>query len=211
MWPDKMKDPTWKYESKLWKRGVALIGGADEVGRGSFAGPVTTAICCFEKRIIPPKGIVVRDSKLMSDTQRTKSSEWIKETAFCWAIGNSSAKEIDTLGIVKATQKAFRRAAKKLANLDFLLVDAFYVPYLSGLPVKNQEAIVKGDRLSYSIAAASILAKVERDLKMQKIASEYPQFGWEKNKGYGTKSHRDAIKKHGLTVYHRRSYSSSSF
>lgn len=200
--------PDFSFEKKLWEKGLKLVCGVDEVGRGSFAGPVFAGAVVFSpnSKFDLPKQIIINDSKKLSEVQRKISSDWIKHNAFCWGIGSSSVRKINKHGIKKATEIAFRNAIKACNELvDFLLVDAFYVPRAVGLAKKSQTPIVKGDSLSFSIAAASILAKVERDSFMEKLGKKriYQKYEWFKNKGYGTKAHREAITKHGITKYHR--------
>jgi ribonuclease HII len=251
-----MQLPTVTYEKQIWKRGYKYIAGIDEVGRGCFAGPVVAAAVAFapitnyqfsifnqiqnsnDKRgeggspiksgMTIPK---INDSKKLNSKQREIASKWIKENCLAWGIGEASASTINRIGIVKATEMAFRKAIK-MANdklqmtnregnrrqipdqvrhdkrIDFLLIDAFYIPHVKGLRRKNQKAIVKGDSKSISIAAASIIAKVYRDQLMEKIGSRqrYKKYDWISNKGYGTKTHLEAIKKYGTNGYHRRQF-----
>ncbi|KKT33453.1 MAG: Ribonuclease HII [Candidatus Woesebacteria bacterium GW2011_GWB1_44_11b] len=212
--------PDFNFEEKLWQRGFRFVAGADEVGRGSFAGPVVAAAVVFEPTALAlssrafgsQKGanrslVQINDSKKLRPRQREKAAIWIKENAYSWAIGASSVAEINKLGVGKATQIAFRRAiAGCELDIEYLLIDAFYVPYLRGLNKRRQKPIVKGDSLSVSIAAASIIAKVERDGLMRKLSRQFKEYRWGKNKGYGTKEHREAIKKYGTTKHHRRAF-----
>ncbi len=211
-----MKLPTFKYEKEIWTRGYKYIAGIDEVGRGCFAGPVVAATCVFRKNQVIKQemlnGAKINDSKKLTKLQREKTAKWIKENAL-WGIGEASASIINRVGIVKATQIAFRKAIKmangKSANtVDYLLIDAFYIPYVKSLRRKNQLAIVKGDSKSISIAAASIIAKVYRDHLMDKVGKRkrYRKYKWEKNKGYGTKEHLLAIQKYGTNGYHRKQF-----
>ena len=238
-----MSYPNFHFEQSVWKEGYKFVAGVDEVGRGALAGPVVAGCVVFERNFSKNKnsifatqklnGIKIDDSKKLSAKQREEASNWIKENALTWGIGEASAREIDKLGIVKATNRAMRRAIgnanQRLHDpIQFLLIDAFYLPYAKGIPrpVKRkrrhkvnekwrsnlssglQKAIVKGDEKSYSIAAASIVAKVYRDDLMVKLGrkNKYRKYAWGKNVGYGTRSHRDAIKKLGINVYHRRSF-----
>ena len=211
--PDsKFRLPDFSFEKKLWKRNFKIVAGVDEVGRGSFAGPVVTAAVAFApvqsaKFRVQSLKITINDSKKLTPKQREKANKWIKENALYWAVGEASVNEINKLGIVKATQIAFRKAISK-TKADFLLIDAFYIPYVAGLRRKNQKAIIKGDTKSISIAAASIIAKVYRDKLMTDLSkkAKYKEYGWDKNKGYGTLDHRNAIKKYGLTRLHRRDF-----
>ena len=215
-----MELPDFKYEKELWQKGYEFVAGADEVGRGSFAGPVTAACVVFaaNSNFQAPifnefsKEIIINDSKKLRPRQREKAAEWIKENALFWAIGAASVMEINKLGVGRATQTAFRRAiASCELEIDYLLVDAFWVPYLRGLSKKCQKPIKKGDCLSISIAAASIVAKVERDALMRKLSRKFKEYGWSRNKGYGTREHQEAIQKHGITKHHRKAFISSFF
>ena len=210
-----------------------MVAGADEVGRGCFAGSVVAAVVAFgkntvfEDKIFSSKGrrIAINDSKKLTFKQREISASWIRKNCLVWGAGEVGVGVINRVGIAKATQMAFRKAvvnaSRKLA-IDYLLIDAFYIPYVRGFPSvrrqarqrswndpkSRQIAIINGDEKSYSIAAASIIAKVYRDRLMQNLGSKprYRRYGWETNKGYGTKLHRQAIKKYGITKYHRKAF-----
>lgn len=199
-----MKLPDFSFEKKLWKKGFRIIAGVDEVGRGVFAGPVVAACVTF-KGISPQNGrtVKINDSKKLTANQREKAEVWIKKNALAWGIGEASVGQINRLGIKKASEIAFRKAISKVKP-DFLLIDAFYIPYVRGLRRKNQLAIINGDEKSISIAAASIVAKVYRDKLMEKLARKNRKYHWDKNKGYGTKKHQKAIKKYGATRLHRK-------
>lgn len=197
-----MIKPTLKYEQQLWKGGYNNVCGIDEVGRGCFAGPVVVGAVIFPKdcEIIND----VADSKLLNQKVRQKLDPEIKERAVAWAIAEISVLVINKVGIGKATQMAFRKALRLLSvRADFVLIDAFSVNHYSR---KKQKAIIKGDQLCFSIAAASIIAKVYRDDLMRKLHQKYPNYGFDKHKGYGTKEHQEAIKKYGLSKIHRKSF-----
>ena len=205
--------PDFSFEERIAKKGFRIIAGIDEVGRGSFAGPVVAAAVAFAPNskfeILNSKQIRINDSKKLSSRQREMSSHWIKKNALCYGIGKASVAEINKFGIKKACEMAFRRAIKNTNKpVDYLLIDAFYIPYVKGLRRKNQMPIVKGDTKSISIAAASIVAKVYRDRLMVSLGSKrkYKNYGWCQNKGYGTLAHRNAIKKYGLTRLHRKKF-----
>lgn len=236
-----MKPPHFRYERQLWKKGFNLVAGADEVGRGAFAGPVVASTVVFAPnhkfQITNFKqwGVRVDDSKKLTDKQRRVSDKWIKDNSLTWGIGEASVLEINKLGLSKATYSAFRRSVAS-ANMrghfrvEYLLIDAFYIPYVRGLPVgvkKNlgnkklkrkrrkvarkggkQLPIVNGDEKCFSIASASIIAKVYRDDLIIKLGkrSRNKMYGWERNKGYGTADHREAIQKLGTTRYHRQKF-----
>ncbi len=199
-----MTTPTLDFEKKLWKLGFTKVCGVDEVGRGSFAGPVVAGAVIFKDSKIP-EGI--NDSKLLKPLQREKLDKEIKKAALSWAVSEISVRHINKLGIGKATQMAFRKAVKKISP-DFVLIDAFYINNLSR---KKQKAIKKGDQICASISAASIIAKVYRDGLMTALDKKYPAYGFDKHKGYGTKNHRDAIKTHGLCKLHRKSFNLQKF
>lgn len=220
------------FEKDCWDKGLDIVAGADEVGRGCFAGPVVAACVVFsrvdclnassrsvggryEVKFPGSSFIYIDDSKKLTHVQRVKASLWIEKHARAWGVGQASVSEINRLGLGKSTNRAFRRAVASLVNklqhgsrVDRLLVDAFYVPFLKGLPISNQEAIKGGDGKSFSIAAASIVAKVYRDKLMFRLGSldKYIDYKWKKNKGYGTREHIYAISKYGITKYHRRSF-----
>lgn len=199
--------PSLDEENQLWKQGFSLICGLDEVGRGAFAGPVVVGAIIFPENVKLPKGIA--DSKLLKPRQREKLDVQIKKIAISWAVAEIAVLHINKLGIGRATQMAFRKAVKKLkVKADFVLIDAFYIKHFNR---KRQKAITHGDRLSLSIAAASIIAKVYRDKLMAKSDQKYPQYGFCKHKGYGTKLHQEAIKKYGLSRLHRKSFNLEKF
>lgn len=204
--------PSLSFENTLWKT-FDFVAGCDEVGRGALAGPVTVGVVIFAKGTNFKNVPRIDDSKKLRPGAREEASEWIKENALAFATASVSARQIDTYGIVKATQKAFRQALahcrrKKNIPIQWVLLDAFHIPYIPNLPKKRQTAIIHGDALSMSIAAASIIAKVERDAYMSNVAKkkQYKKYGWDENKGYGTQKHRDAMKKYGITGFHRKTF-----
>jgi len=207
-----MNLPNFSFEKKLWSRGLTTIAGADEVGRGAFAGPVVAGCVVFSNTLTIKQfnnNIVINDSKKLTPRARQEASIWIKQNSLAWGIGECSVSKINSIGMSKATHIAFRKALSVVRSrlaIDFLLVDAFYVPFTRSLPKTNQLPIIKGDSLSISIAAASILAKVYRDLLMQKLAKKYPHYHWHQNKGYGTLAHRQALQIHGPCVHHRTQF-----
>lgn len=199
--------PTLKFEKEFWDKGFKLVCGLDEVGRGCFAGPVVVGAVIFPPNVSLLEGVT--DSKLLKPRQREKLVELIKASAVSWSIAEISVRDINKVGIGKATQMGFRKAIKDLSkNPDYILIDAFYVKHLNR---KYQKPIIKGDTLSLSIAAASIIAKVYRDKLMKKISKKYPEYGFAKHKGYGTKAHQEAIKQFGLTRIHRKSFNLEKF
>ena len=202
-----MITPTLEIETKFWNRGYSLVCGTDEVGRGSFAGPVMVGAVIFPKDFSGIPGVA--DSKLLKPQVREKLSKQIKETALAWSVASISVAEINKHGIGKATQMAFRKSIKMLtSNPDFILIDAFYIKHLNR---KRQKAVPDGDKICCSIAAASIIAKVERDQYMRYLHKKYPRYGFAKHKGYGTKQHQSAIKRYGLSRVHRKSFNLEKF
>ena len=188
------------YESKAHAEGYATVCGIDEAGRGPLCGPVVAAAC-----ILPP-GLVIEklnDSKKLSPKRRDELFDIIKENALSFSVASASVEEIDGLNILEATLLAMRRAVAGLTvKPDYLLVDG---NVFRGFGIKG-ESVVSGDALSPSIAAASILAKVSRDRLMVEYAKQYPDYGFDKHKGYGTKAHLEALEKYGVTPILRRSY-----
>ncbi|MDH7475948.1 MAG: ribonuclease HII [Microgenomates group bacterium] len=207
------KLPDFKEEKKLWQKKFFAIG-IDEVGRGALAGPLTVAGVIFPMIRNKDKqkfleGLEVDDSKRLSLPKRQMLYQLIKKEAIIAKSLNIEPKKIDKLGLQKAEALAIRKLIflikQRLKNKKiFLLIDGFWFKYIKGVGLKNQKAIIKGDQKSISIAAASIIAKVERDRLMIKLSRQFPHYFWEKNKGYGTLKHRLAIKKHGPTPFHRQ-------
>ena len=189
-----------KYENQAFEKGYVNICGVDEAGRGPLAGPV-----CAAAVILPKDKIIerVNDSKKLSEKKREKLFDVIKEESTAYSIGWASVEEIEEINILNAAMLAMKRAVEGLpVKADFAYIDGNKTPNLD-IPC---EAIVKGDANSMSIAAASILAKVSRDRLMVEYGKQYPYYGFEKHKGYGTKVHNEAILKHGVTPIHRMSF-----
>jgi len=177
-----------------------IVAGVDEVGRGPLAGPVVSAAVILPQRYDLPG---LTDSKKLSAKKREALASQIKEQAVTWALGTASVDEIDEINILHATMLAMQRAVSELAIVpDHVLVDGNRTPDF-GIPAK---AIVGGDGLEPVISAASIIAKVARDQLMRDFAEVYPNYGFERNSGYPTKQHRDALLEHGVTPIHRRSF-----
>jgi ribonuclease HII len=210
---------TSKIEESLWVKGYKSICGIDEVGRGCFAGPVVAGAVIFSPECIFPQGIA--DSKLLEPEERERLSELIKKCAYAWAVGEIAVRDINKFGIGKATQMAFRKAIRNLSSVpDYIIFDAFYnlskvkissSAYIKHLSRKKQMPVKSGDKLSVSIAAASIIAKVYRDQLMRSLHKKYPDYGFAKHKGYGTRMHQEAIRKFGLTKLHRTSFNLTQF
>lgn len=188
------------FENSLREKGYHYIAGVDEVGRGPLAGPVVTAAVILPENC--DKLIGVNDSKQLTEKKRHHFVKLIKEVAIDYAICELDATIIDRYNILEATRLGMKEAVKKLKlQPDYLLIDAMTIE--SSLP---QEAIIKGDSRSLSIAAASILAKDYRDRKMIEYATTYPEFGFEKHMGYPTAQHIAALTKYGITPIHRKTF-----
>jgi ribonuclease HII len=189
-----------KYEAELLSRNVKYIAGIDEVGRGPLAGPVYAAAVILD---LDNDIYGIKDSKKLAEEQRNKLSQEIIHKCISYSIGFATVDEIDKYNILNATKLAMRRAIKGLkVEPEHILIDALK---LEGINIP-QTPIIKGDDLSVSIGAASIIAKVERDGVMDDIGEKYPQYLFGKNKGYGTKEHIEAIQKHGICEHHRRTF-----
>ena len=180
--------------------GCKFVAGVDEVGRGPLCGPVVAAAVVFPNRDIEIP-VIIRDSKQMTPRQRAIAYDWILQNTI-WAVAEATPAEIDELNILWASMLAMRRAVDKLdCDVQYCLVDGNRVPDgLNGAPV------VHGDAKSLSIAAASIVAKETRDRYMSDLAKQYPQYAWDKNAGYPTKSHLQAIEKYGINQHYRKSF-----
>ena len=189
----------YKYELELNKKGITLIAGVDEVGRGPLIGPVVAAA------VILPVNFKLEgltDSKKLSEKKREQYYELIKKEAISIGIGIISEKRIDEINIYEATKEAMKEAINNLeVKPEHILIDA--MPLELSIPTTS---IIKGDLLSISISAASVIAKVTRDRMLYEIDKEYPMYDLKNNKGYGTKKHLEAIKQYGITKYHRLSF-----
>lgn len=189
------------YELQARNQGYKFIAGVDEVGRGCLAGPVVAAACILDSRKPLPEKL--DDSKKLDAATREKIAAELKETCIAYAIGQIEADEIDRINILEATKKAMLAAIAALQpNCDYLLVDALR---LKQTPIP-QRAIIKGDSISASIAAASILAKTYRDELMCRYHEEFPHYGFAEHKGYAAPIHLEALKQHGACVIHRKSF-----
>ena len=178
-----------------------LIAGCDEAGRGCLAGPVVAAAVILPNNF---KNKMLNDSKLLSEKKRDLLRKVIEKQATCWAIGMVSAAEIDKINILNASFLAMHRAIKKLyVEPEFLIIDGNRFNPYQGI---NHECIIKGDGKYLAIATASVLAKTYRDDIMKKLAVEFSDYRWEKNKGYPTKQHRNVIEKIGVSKHHRKSF-----
>lgn len=194
-----MTTPDWAFERQHWRRGYFRVAGVDEAGRGAWAGPVTVAAV-----ILPgtAQDYPFRDSKQLSAAQREEYAQEVQRVAVSWAVEHAYPEEIDRLNILGATHAA---AARALARLDpapqALVTD--YLKLRTDLPIL---APPKADALSYSVAAASLLAKTERDRLMTELDAQFPGYGFAAHKGYGAPAHRAALRELGVTEQHRRSY-----
>jgi len=197
--------PNFEIENSFNK----IIAGIDEAGRGPWCGPVTASAVIINQNTCSKHLIsLLNDSKKLSKKKRNLIFDLLKEEEkknnVVIGVGESSAIEIDELNILQATFLAMTRAYKNLSQKpEMLLIDGNKIPKDLDIEAK---AIVKGDSLSNSIAAASIIAKVTRDNQMEELAKQFPEYGWDSNSGYGTKSHIEAIDKYGITEHHRKSY-----
>ena len=189
-----------EFEKEALAKGYKSVCGVDEAGRGPLAGPVCAAA------VILPEGVIiegVNDSKKLSEKKRESLFDVIREQALSYSIAYATVDEIEEINILNATMLAMRRAIDGLEiKADYAMIDGNKIP-----PIDiDAECIVKGDAKSMSIACASIIAKVSRDRLLYKYAEEYPMYGFDKHKGYGTKVHREAILKYGPCPYHRKSF-----
>ena len=198
-----MTYPNLEEEKRLWEVGYRFVAGTDEVGRGSLFGDVVAAAVLIPFKWSPIEGL--KDSKKLSAQKREELAKIISEECI-YGIGNATPIEIDEIGIHKASEKAMVRAVYNItatkSHIDFLLVDG---PISLEIDVPNK-GIVRGDNKCCVIAAASIIAKTYRDRQMILLAEQYPQYGLERNKGYGTKNHLNAIKAYGISRLHRKSF-----
>ncbi|MBC3757852.1 ribonuclease HII [Hyunsoonleella sp. SJ7] len=175
--------------------------GTDEAGRGCLAGPVTAAAVILPEAFTSE---ILNDSKQLSELRRDKLRPIIEAEAMCFGVSHIFQEKIDEINILNASIMAMHKAIEQLSkNPDFIIVDGNKFKPFKSIP---HQTIVKGDSKYLSIAAASVLAKTHRDQYMNAIHGEYPMYNWKKNKGYPTKEHREAIKKYGVTKYHRKSF-----
>jgi ribonuclease HII len=196
--PDDLK------ERGFWERGLTPVAGIDEVGRGPLAGPVIAAAVIFEPDCLPPEQLaLIGDSKKLTAARRQTLSQILLKSLPV-GLGRAEPEEIDEINILQASLLAMTRAVEALPRQPrALLVDGNRLPRV--LPCEAL-AVVKGDSLCLSIACASIVAKVARDREMERLSQEHPGYGWERNAGYGTAEHLEALKRLGATPLHRRSF-----
>ena len=195
-------------EIELMDKGYSLIAGVDEVVRGPLAGPVVAAACIFDRDV---DIVGIDDSKKLSEKKREQFFDEIKDKALAYGIGEASCEVIDEINILEATKLAMKRAideadkmleSKGRDRIQIVIFDAVKINDLK----KEQMSVIKGDQTYFSVAAASILAKVTRDNLMKEYDKVYPEYGFASNKGYGTKAHYEGIKKAGITEIHRKSF-----
>ena len=202
-----MQKPPFKidfsFENKLWQQGLNYVAGVDEAGRGPWAGPVVAAAAIFKPSFKAEFLNILNDSKKLSAKKRDILFEHI--IVHCdYAVGIASVKEIDEINILQASLLAMFRAVEGLKSKpQYVLIDGNKIPKQLTTP---SEAIIKGDARSYSIAAASIVAKVTRDRMMYELHLQYPHYGWDSNQGYGTKKHQNGLAEFGINEHHRRSF-----
>jgi len=201
------KHPDLRFEVQVWESGLSAVAGLDEAGRGAWAGPVAAGAVILPAGM-PVEGLLerlrgVRDSKVMTSRQRAVWAEQIRSAALAWGVGFAESHEVDALGIVPATRLAMERALTACNSpAQHLLVDAVRLP---GVDIP-QQALIKGDARSLSIAAASVLAKTARDAVMIEMEETFPGFGFAMNKGYGTAVHRAGLDEIGPCPMHRFSF-----
>lgn len=197
------RQPHLKAEYALWRAGVRLVVGVDEVGTGPLCGPVVAAAVLVRPHTRKIRG--VRDSKTLSAAQRERLVEAIKEHSLAWGLGAASVAEVERLNVRNAAVLAMRRALRRLPPYDHVLVDG---QKIAGLEehIGPYTSIVKGDASSYAIACASVLAKVTRDRLMARLALRHPGYGWEHNAGYATRDHVAGLLELGVSPHHRRTY-----
>jgi ribonuclease HII len=195
--------PTLRYERRFWREGLTRVVGVDEVGVAPTSGAVVAAAVIMRPNCHRIPG--VRDSKTLSAGQRERLAPKIRARAVAVGVGAASVREIDQLNIYHATHLAMRRAIARIGGHEHVIVDGNRITGFEALvgPYSN---VVDGDAKVYSIACASIVAKVVRDRMMTMLAARYPGYGWEHNQGYATLDHRRAIRRMGLTPFHRRSF-----
>ncbi len=193
--------PTLEIERGLWRQGMRIVAGADEVGRGCLAGPVVAAACILLPDV---RGLgAVRDSKMLTPRQRSRLVDLILDRAVAVGVGAASRREIDALNVRVATALAIRRALDRLGCWEHAIYDG---PAMPELDPDRTTPVPQGDARSLSIACASVIAKVTRDRLMARLAERCPEYGWERNVGYGTGEHLEAIECYGPSPFHRRSF-----
>lgn len=195
--------PSFAEEEILWQRGFQLVAGIDEVGRGPLAGPVVAAAVVFSPYYDKPWMEHLRDSKILTAARRIFLADSITRDCLACGIGVVHHDQVDTMNILEATKMAMRKALQQIIiTPDALLIDALTIPGIS----TYQKSIIKGDAISRSIAAASIVAKVHRDKMMAEYDLQYPGYGFSRNVGYGTREHMEALNRIGCCPIHRTTF-----
>ncbi len=189
-----------KFDNSFVTRKKKLIAGVDEAGRGPLAGPVVAAAVIFDKKTFHKE---INDSKQIPEKKREELYKWIIENCLSYGVGIIDHEEIDEINILQASLKAMKQAAAHLSPPPNLILIDGSKSFVSEIETKT---VVKGDAKSFSIAAASIIAKVTRDKIMKKAHEKFPEYMWERNKGYATKAHREAVKKFGPSPFHRKTF-----
>jgi ribonuclease HII len=202
---------SWEFEREAWAEGSMLVAGVDEVGRGPLFGPVVAAAVILPrgKRLPGLKGL--NDSKKLTEEERERFDAVVREVAVAWAIAEVDVRTIDRINILQASKLAMKIAVEKLAGrghgIDCLLIDGNQkIDYCPPGTMCRQKTVVQGDGRSFSIAAASVIAKVYRDRLLVELDAQYPGYGFATNKGYGTPEHKAALLRLGITEQHRRSF-----
>lgn len=210
-----MKKPNFSFERQLWRKGVEYVIGADEVGRGAFAGPIVAGAVVFPQVFRINKKLMftkqINDSKKLKARVRRKLAKRIKKSSLFYAVAEVDIQTINRLGIGRANQMVIRKVARKViaqlkSSNNFIICDGPKIPLL-----KNHTSIINGDCKSISIAAASIIAKVHRDSLMRDYSRRFHNYKFARNKGYGTKGHQEALKRFGLSKIHRTSFELTKF
>ena len=209
-----MKKPTFTIEKKLWQEEYIVIG-IDEVGRGALAGPLTVGAACFKPSFMDTswkkiQKLGINDSKVLSPTKREVLTPMIQRQALAYATASCTVDDINSKGVTKATCDIFNDVVQMVIKAlphnskIFVLVDGIICPTIQNLNKNYIKTIIDGDAKSISIAAASIIAKVDRDSQMAHLAKSFSQYNWDKNKGYGTKYHILGLRSHGANYLHRK-------
>ncbi|MCL4550158.1 MAG: ribonuclease HII [Bacteroidetes bacterium] len=188
------------FDNKHLSGKIKVLAGVDEAGRGPLAGPVVAAAVIFDRRTFHKE---INDSKKLSESKREELFGWIVENCKSYGVGIIDHEEIDEINILQATLKAMKSAVEQLHRKPNLVLIDGNKSFHSALKAKT---VVKGDAKSFSIAAASIVAKVTRDRIMREASNKFPEYRWAENKGYGTRAHIEAVKKHGASPMHRKTF-----
>ncbi len=188
------------FDNKFLSRKTKLLAGVDEAGRGPIAGPVVAAAVIFDKKTFHKE---INDSKQIPEKKREELFEWITKNCLCFGVGMIDHLEIEEINILQASLKAMRIAVEQLTIKPNLILIDGNKSFLSEMKTKT---IVKGDSKSFSIAAASIIAKVTRDKIMREAHNKFPEYFWDHNKGYATRAHIEAVRKYGASPFHRKSF-----